>query len=120
MSTTKFESRVIKCATDVVLAYQDHKRALDDNSGIDVQARYLRKLNTSLTTLDVSLGALDRDNTKKSQTKARANQRRHEESERVSAKSVDYSSTFKTVFDIIGFVSKGRRSANIVEGEIVD
>ena len=123
MSTTKFESRVIKCASDVVLAYKDHKRAIDDNSGMPVQARYLKKLTTALTALEVGLSALSRDNDKKSQAKARAAQRRREEEEeagRVPSRSVDYTGMFKTVIDIAEIFNKSRRSGDIVEGEVID
>lgn len=120
MATSKFESRVIKCAYDTVLAYQDYKRACDDGSSLQVQTRYLKKLNTSLTALDVSLSTLSRDNDKKSQAKTRAAQRRREEEAHVPVKTIDYTGMFKTAIDIAGIFNKNRRSADIVEGEIID
>ena len=120
MATTKFESRVIKCAYDTVLAYQDYKRACDDGSGLPVQTRYLKKLNTSLTALDVSLSTLSRDNDKKAQAKVRAAQRRREEEERVPSRPVDYTGMIRTAIDFASLFSKSRSSGDIVEGEIID
>jgi len=117
---TKSESRVIKCAHDVAMAYHDHKRALDESSGLAAQARYLKKLNTALTALDMSLSTLSRDNDKKSQTKARAAQRRQEEEERAPARPVDYTGMIKTAMDFASAFSRNRRSGDIVEGEIID